>query len=91
MTSNIKCKVVVGSLQDTVRTIIRQLKWLMDSILTYEHMRLCCPYSCLGMVFAWIAFEWVNPTAVAWILQFGNIASWVRSVGVIGTFKELAW
>ena len=43
MTGNIKNIVLVGWFQDTLRTVIRWLKRLTNSIVTYEHMR-CADY-----------------------------------------------
>ena len=39
-TSDIKRTVLVSSLQDTIRTVVRRLKRLMNSVVMYNH--LCC-------------------------------------------------
>ena len=82
---------LVGSLQDTVRAVIRGLNQLMDSIVTSQLMR------CVSHILAYVWFVLgLLPNGCTLQLlhgyfQLGNVTSLVRSVGVTGTIEELTW
>ena len=82
---------LVGSLQDTVRAVIRRLKRLIDGVVTYKHMSCVTPI----LAYVWFALGLLpngcTPQLLLGYFQLGNITSRVRSVGVIGTIEELTW
>ena len=82
---------LLGSLQDTARAVVRRLKLLTDSVVTYKHMS-CATHI---LAYVWFALGLVpngcTPQLLHGYFQLGNVTSRVRSVGMIGTIEELTW